>query len=190
MKKICIKCKENKDCLEFPKNKNKKDGLNIHCKLCVNTQMKKCYNTKYAKNATNGQRVQKKWMKENREDQLVYYKEYRETNRETYIRSRLICGARERSRRKKLEFNLDYEWLDNHLKSNKCPITHMEFNYEPNSPQMPSVDRIDPSKGYIKDNCRIVCIIYNFAKNMWTDKDVMILAESLVQGRKNKHAED
>jgi hypothetical protein len=47
------------------------------------------------------------------------------------------------------------------------------YTLEPQSPFRPSVDRIDSSKGYTKDNVRIVWFIENLAKNSWTDDVVM-----------------
>jgi hypothetical protein len=35
-----------------------------------------------------------------------------------------------------------------------------------------SMDRIDPNKGYTKDNCQIVSIMANFAKNDFSDEDM------------------
>jgi len=42
-----------------------------------------------------------------------------------------------------------------------------------NNPYSPSVDRIDNSVGYTKENIQIVCAIYNFCKNQFSDDDVL-----------------
>lgn len=39
--KACTKCGETKELSEFHKNKHRKDGLQFHCKLCINEYMRK-----------------------------------------------------------------------------------------------------------------------------------------------------
>jgi hypothetical protein len=190
MTKICPKCEHEKDRSEFYTNKASLDGLTTYCKKCDYKKTKEYidnhkderneyYRKKYAEDSTGSKKAQKKWNEKNRESRLKYFKGYREENLEKFMRSRLICGARERSKKKNLDFNIDYEWIDEQL-SKKCPRTGWDFVYEANSPRKPSIDRIDSSKGYTKDNCQLVCVIYNYAKNMWTDKDVILLAEALL----------
>lgn len=52
-------------------------------------------------------------------------------------------------------------------------VTHSAFR--------PSVDRIDNSKGYTKDNCRVVAVIYNKAKSDYNDEDVLKMAKSMIE---------
>ena len=42
-----------------------------------------------------------------------------------------------------------------------------------NSPDRASIDRIDPLRGYEPDNIRFVCIMANYAKNAYTDDDLL-----------------
>ena len=46
-------------------------------------------------------------------------------------------------------------------------------------PARASLDRIDSSKGYVPDNVRVVCWMYNAAKQDWSDADVMMMLEAL-----------
>lgn len=45
----------------------------------------------------------------------------------------------------------------------------------------PTVDRIDNDRGYEPGNIQIVCNIYNYAKNEFTDADVLAFAKALVK---------
>ncbi|MFK5948397.1 MAG: hypothetical protein QM500_06470 [Methylococcales bacterium] len=45
----------------------------------------------------------------------------------------------------------------------------------------PSIDRIDNTKGYTKDNCRIVVWMFNLAKNNYKDTDLMKLSLAIVK---------
>jgi len=42
-------------------------------------------------------------------------------------------------------------------------------------------DKIDPSKGYTKDNCRVVCWWYNLAKSIYSDEVVLDLMKTTVK---------
>ena len=43
MTKVCSTCEITKDLKEFHKNKNSKDGLVYHCKVCVAIKQKRRY---------------------------------------------------------------------------------------------------------------------------------------------------
>lgn len=49
----------------------------------------------------------------------------------------------------------------------KCYYTNIDidFNTKSRSPFQPSLDRMDPSKPYSKDNCVLVTVATNYAKN-------------------------
>jgi hypothetical protein len=49
----------------------------------------------------------------------------------------------------------------------KCEITKIPFSFEPSQPNSMSIDRIDNTKGYTKDNVRFVCWWLNCAMNQW-----------------------
>lgn len=54
-----------------------------------------------------------------------------------------------------------------------CAVTGVRFTLEAVSgkrPYAPSVDRIDSSKGYTVENCRIVCVAANYAMNVWGEQ--------------------
>lgn len=56
-----------------------------------------------------------------------------------------------------MEFNLTKEWLM-HKAAEHCPLLGLKISYNNNKPQYdsPSVDRIDPAKGYTIDNCEVI----------------------------------
>ena len=80
----------------------------------------------------------------------------------------LLSSCRGRARRKGLEFDLTKEWLVP-LLERPCPLTGIEFDFEggPRNLRTPSVDRIDSSKGYTKDNCRVILWALNAAFGTW-----------------------
>ena len=70
----------------------------------------------------------------------------------------------------------------NKLNVGICEVTGIPFTYGLNArnPWSPSLDRIDPSVGYTLENTRVVVWIYNAAKNVFSDSDVMLMAHALV----------
>lgn len=64
---------------------------------------------------------------------------------------------------------LDFDWAWNKLEKQefKCEITGHPFEWVGRSPYGLSMDRIDPNKGYTKDNVRLVCWWINAAMGRW-----------------------
>ena len=63
------------------------------------------------------------------------------------------------------------------LKPMRCSVTGLELSLDwegpgRRNPWAPSLDRIDSSKGYVRGNVRMVCVIFNIAKGDWTDEIV------------------
>lgn len=46
-------------------------------------------------------------------------------------------------------------------------------------PFAPSLDRVEIAKGYTPDNTRVVCMVFNFARNTWGDAPVLQMAAAL-----------
>ncbi len=73
----------------------------------------------------------------------------------------------------------------------KCPYTGWDLilpistkDKPPKTPNRASVDRIDSARGYEKDNIQIVCMMYQFAKNSWSDADVEIFCRAVTERTK------
>lgn len=43
-----------------------------------------------------------------------------------------------------------------------------------------TIDKIDPTKGYTKDNCLIVCWWYNVTKQRYSDTEVLQLCKQVI----------
>lgn len=105
--------------------------------------------------------------------------------------SKILASKRWYCKTNNLEFNLDAEWLLPRLKG-RCEITNLEFKmvkaeYRKKKqsgpkPFSPSIDRIDPNKGYTKDNCRLIISCVNAFKSTMTDKQMKNVAKALLAG--------
>ncbi len=180
--KRCACCKTDKDFAEFGKKAMNKDGLYNYCRACKAKQDRQYYQL-------NRSQVLEK-VKERadtiKEDLAEYHKEYRERNKdrlsEVLYQSRrsntgkfLYNACKYRAKERGIDFNLD---LDDVIIPKICPILKIplivgEGNAIPNSP---SIDRIDPSKGYIKGNIQVISYKANTMKSNATEEDLLLFA--------------
>ena len=167
--KECAVCKEFLPFSAFTKNSgNKKDGLQYHCKSCDNKRQAK-------------RRIEK------REELQEYSKEYRQRNKDN-LDFRLQCllnSSRARAREKEREHTITkQDLLDIYPQDNKCPIFgfNLEWNGNGFRETSPSIDRIDSSRGYTKDNIQIISWKANRIKGYATVEDLEIVLAYLKQG--------
>jgi hypothetical protein len=80
-----------------------------------------------------------------------------------YLKRAVACSTKNRAHLR------NNDWLIPHSKQTHCPITRLAFDTtDCTSPLYPSLDRIDPRKGYTPANTRIVSLFVNVAKNRWS----------------------
>lgn len=78
MRKVCMRCKIEKDISEFSKHKNTKDGLQSWCKICNKSNCKQYR----VNNRDKVIEYKKQYYKNNRDKVIGYQKKYCENNRE------------------------------------------------------------------------------------------------------------
>lgn len=78
MKKVCSKCKEEKDVGEFGVCNRNRDGLKYRCRKCRSKDKKEYYNNNREKIAEQG----KEYNKKNKEVNKKYYEKYYKNNKE------------------------------------------------------------------------------------------------------------
>lgn len=101
----------------------------------------------------------------------------------------LVVQVRSRSKRKGIEFDLDSQWAKDTLaaQAGKCALTGVTLlashpqGKRRGHKHTVSIDRIDPNKGYTKDNCWLLSYIANVAKNAHTVEDLMEFATDLLR---------
>lgn len=87
----------------------------------------------------------------------------------TPLEHKIFNRARSRAKRKKLEFNITIEDI---IIPENCPIFKTPI-------KIPSIDRIDSSKGYIKGNIQIVSNRANMLKNNATIEELQMIVKYL-----------
>jgi hypothetical protein len=97
----------------------------------------------------------------------------------------LLSGAQRRAKKKNIIYNLDIDWLmDKYKKQNgKCLLTNIKLEIIPGegiNPFSPSLDRRDPSKGYTKENTRLVCSAINIALSDFGEDVLKLIAKGFL----------
>jgi predicted nucleic acid-binding Zn ribbon protein len=79
--------------------------------------------------------------------------------------------------------SISVDWIENKLKIGICEKTGIPFDFiygKGRTAFAPSLDKIVPSLGYTQENTQVVVWIYNTAKNIFTDGDVLYMAKCLL----------
>ena len=92
-------------------------------------------------------------------------------------------NARQRSKTKGISFSITQEWVQEKFEQGVCEITGLPFG-DMRTPFAPSLDQINPGKGYTPDNTQMTVWIYNSCKGKFTHEDVLTLAHALTQASK------
>lgn len=100
-----------------------------------------------------------------------------------------MARARRRALQAGRRFRLSWRDVYPYLRAGHCWLTHIPFEYDreerpegsPASPFVPSIDRIDSSKGYTPGNVRVVCWAINQARGAWPDYVFDTVARAYVE---------
>ena len=105
---------------------------------------------------------------------LLQNKEWRKNN----VNRTLYTSAKNRAKRKGLDFNI--EIIDINIPE-VCPI--LKVKLEPNQDETkrhgqtsPTLDRIDPTKGYVKGNIQVISYLANVMKNNATPEQLILFS--------------
>ena len=101
-------------------------------------------------------------------------------------------GARERSKKKDLEFLITKEDLLNILKQQKykCALSNMFLTFELGKGRVStniSIDRKDSKQGYTKENIQLVCMAVNQMKNDLSLEELLIFCSNILNYYKNEN---
>jgi hypothetical protein len=94
-----------------------------------------------------------------------------------------------RAAKKQMAVGITWEWLEGRIASGRCELTGVPFDlsrYGSHGPYAPSVDRIDSSRGYELDNCRVILWALNMAFSNWGEETFAPIAIALLAARGGK----
>ena len=99
---------------------------------------------------------------------------------------RLYFGAETRAHELGRAFSISIDEFLSIVKeaNGKCQFSGLSLSDgSARSPRSPSIDRIDPTKGYVSGNVRIVCLIANVALSDWGEGPLNELCGALMMKR-------
>jgi hypothetical protein len=84
-------------------------------------------------------------------------------------------------------FDLDRVFIEEKLSAGKCEVTGLPFDFTSpgdsrKNPFAPSIDRIDNSLGYTKNNVRIVLWSVNLMHGEMTDEQLIEMCKAVIKG--------
>lgn len=99
---------------------------------------------------------------------------------------RMLATAKSRAKLKGFEFDLTQAKLLGLAAESggRCAVSGVQFSDRKigtRRPLLPSLDRIDCAKGYIFTNCRIVCVVVNYAMSDFGENALRIIARAIVK---------
>jgi hypothetical protein len=89
-----------------------------------------------------------------------------------------VKNAKLRAKNKGLPFDITVEYIENILPDN-CPVFNTPFIYRGNGvagEKSPSLDRIDPVKGYVEGNVVVISSKANNIKSAYKSTDIFMVA--------------
>ena len=117
----------------------------------------------------------------NSKESRVRYRNKRLSTQRGHV-EHLMCNAKQRAKRKGIEFDLSLDYLVS-IATQCCPILGIELSWgKRNGVQQdhsPSLDKIDPEKGYIEGNVMWLSQRANTLKGNGTAEEHRMIAEFL-----------
>lgn len=166
--KNCIVCGETLASHNWPTHAQ--DNYINKCKACINIEKKI---------------AAKKFREANRElsiSRVVNYKRKLKARDPVKHRALACYGdSRKRSVKHSWEFDLTSEFiLELMRKQTHCPLLDCKLTYEGRCDSLASIDRIDSSRGYTKDNVQIISYLANLMKSSATREQLLSFAEGIM----------
>lgn len=125
---------------------------------------------------TNSKEYSRQYYLKNREKMLARNRIMTQVRWETKHARQLVNSARNRAKKKGLDFNISEEDI---TIPKYCPVLKVEMKRL--TPYAPSIDRIDSSKGYIKGNVQVISLKANKMKNDSSLKDLRSFAQWVIK---------
>lgn len=129
-----------------------------------------------------------------KEKQKEYAREYYKTHKEYYdLKSRqwqkdypikkMVTKAKQKAREKGIEFNIDVEDI---IVPEFCPLLGIPLEFgagkgSNHNPNLVSLDRIDPTKGYIKGNVQVLSLLANKMKHNASQEQLITFANNILK---------
>lgn len=161
-KKYCTSCHNLLPLEAFSINRSNSSGRRSHCRVCINNN------------------IENKILNKIRCSEYYLRKRQRECRawKRDNIKEYLYNSAKTRAKQRNEEFSIDLEDI---IVPELCPLLGIKMQYNEGIKQdnSYSLDRIDSTKGYIKDNVWVVSLRANRIKNDSTIEELEMILNNL-----------
>lgn len=169
LEKQCSKCRQVLPVALFNKNKCRRDGLQSTCKSC--------HSHRLATWRSNGG--------------LEKQQAYRKANPVATKTCGMTKDAKARAAKKNLPFDINVDYIRSMVGENAefashCPVFGFPLDWScqrdnggKSLPNSPSLDRIDPERGYVKGNVWIISHRANRIKNDATHEELKLVTKAV-----------
>lgn len=181
MEKYCPKCKQNLQINLFSINRSTKDGYQTYCKECSKL-------TRNKEKAASYYQENKEYFRQKKREQLARNRDKinlnRKKSRENNLERRMLASAKERAKKKNLDFNIE---LSDIFIPDFCPILGIELFKGNNKVRKnsPSLDRIDPTMGYVKGNVQVISNLANTMKSNASKEELLAFSNYMLNHLKD-----
>lgn len=176
----------------FAKGKTCKYGRDNLCKKCINERHRKHYkenreerNAKARKYYTDNREKLNERQKKQYKTNIIKEREYNRKHHAAHPFRYAVKYAKARSKKNGSDFDLTPEFLIQLWDEcgGICPMTGVKMlkKSKLSDPIAKSLDRIDPEKGYTKDNVRLVSYWYNRTRNKWGDAFTLEMCQRVAE---------
>ena len=187
--RFCKKCSTEKPLDAFHNDARRRDGLSEKCQAChdaIRQEQKTRANREHYKRYGTGRYAvtRAEWHTKNPHKKFEYHKKKYET-----IEGRARHLWTSAKKRIPVGFSITKEWIASEIKKGFCCVTGMPFDLAVNkngkherswAPFAPSLNKIDPNKGYTQENTRVVIWQYNLMKGQMSDEQLVELCRVVV----------
>jgi len=163
--RICRRCGEEKSYSEF--YTNSKGNRPAVCMECARAR-------------------ERGYKREKPEVMSRRYQEWRDKKR-GYA---LVNVARHRAKQRGIPFNLDPADIQARIDRGYCEVTGIPFDLtKPRCWNAPSLDQIEPSRGYTQENVRVILFSLNVMMNVWGEQKVVQIGNAILKQRTKRSEE-
>lgn len=125
----------------------------------------------------------RKWLGENPDNRLAGKRRQRARAPESYWASSALANAKVRAEKAGVPLDIDHPFLLEMAQNTKtCPVFDFVFEYQGRGvihAASPSLDRIDPKKGYVRGNVAIISVRANSIKQNASWHEILKVADWL-----------
>jgi hypothetical protein len=169
LEKQCSKCKEVLPVAMFCKKTRLKDGLDCWCRSCAAKSQAKWYDS-------GGKEKKRSYIKSNPVGRIT---------------SAMTGDARRRAKNRNLPFDIDLDYVRSMVGENAefashCPVFKVPLEWSCHRgnggrtlPNSPSIDRIDPARGYVKGNVWVISYRANTIKNDASHEELKLVTKAV-----------